>query len=205
MTVIQRKERERNARLKLIINAASDTFAKLGYHKTSMDLIAEKAELGKSTLYYYFRSKEALLITVLETGLKEFFETLENRISSESSTIDKIKSITITGAEFFSKNKNFFNFYVYLSAHPSLRKVVYKKFQPIIYKKLEVIKNVLQQAQKEKLIEQLPIEEITRIYGSLVMSMGIFTSPATTKKQLLKRAEMINEIFLNGIKINRDN
>ncbi len=203
MSVEQRKERERKARIDLIINSASEIFAKLGYHKTSMDLIAEKAELGKATLYYYFPSKEKLLISVLEEGLKDFFNSLEKVLSKIDDPLQKIETITLTGADFFSRNKNFFNLYIYLSAHPSLRKIVYQKIQPIIRKKLGIIKNVLREAQSEKLIKKCSLNELTQTFGSLVMSMGIFLQPETTKKQLEKRAKLINEIFLNGIKTKR--
>ncbi len=200
MSVAQRKERERKARIDLIIRAASETFAKLGYHNTSMDLIAEEAELGKSTLYYYFPSKEKLLVSVLENGLKEFFNSLENNLAGISDPLLKIETITLTGADFFSKNRNFFNLYIYLSAHPTLRKIVYGKIQPIIAKKLGIIGSVLKEAKTKRLIKNLSLNELTQIYGSLVMSMGIFLNPQTTKKQLEKRARLINEIFLTGIK-----
>lgn len=203
MSITQRKERERRARIELIVRSASEMFATLGYHKTSMDLIAEKAELGKSTLYYYFPSKEKLLVSVLEEGLKQFFNSLENNLSEVSNPLKKIETITLTSAEFFSKNKNFFNLYIYLSAHPTLRKIIYGKFQPIIAKKLGIIREVLEEAQNKKYIKNLPLTDLTQTYGSLVMSMGIFLRPDTTKKQLEKRAKLINEIFLDGIKISR--
>ncbi len=201
MSVLDRKKRERKARIELITKAASEMFATLGYHRTSMDLIAERAELGKSTLYYYFPSKEKLLISVLETGLKEFFHSLELNLGNVNDPLQKIEIITLTGAEFFSNNRNFFKLYLYLSAHPSLRKIIDEKIQPIIGKKLNIIRKVLHEAQTQKVIKKYPLSFLTQTYGSLVMSMGVFLQPETTKKQLEKRAGMINEIFFQGIKI----
>jgi len=44
------------------------------------------------------------------------------------------------------------------------------------------------------------VEELTEIFGSLVMGMGLFTHPPVTKKSLYRKAELILHIFLNGIR-----
>jgi AcrR family transcriptional regulator len=56
--------RERNKRrvTQRIISAASELFKTCGYHPTTMDDIAEKAEISRATLFNYFPSKEALLL-----------------------------------------------------------------------------------------------------------------------------------------------
>jgi AcrR family transcriptional regulator len=56
--------RERNKRrvTQRIISAASGLFKTCGYHSTTMDDIAEKAEISRGTLFNYFPSKEALLL-----------------------------------------------------------------------------------------------------------------------------------------------
>jgi AcrR family transcriptional regulator len=45
-----------------IISAASELFKTRGYHPTTMNDIAEKAEISRGTLFNYFQSKEALLL-----------------------------------------------------------------------------------------------------------------------------------------------
>ncbi|PKN72465.1 MAG: TetR/AcrR family transcriptional regulator, partial [Deltaproteobacteria bacterium HGW-Deltaproteobacteria-10] len=44
--------------------AAKRVFAKWGLNKTTMEDIAGEAGKGKSTLYYYFKSKEEIFETV---------------------------------------------------------------------------------------------------------------------------------------------
>ena len=41
-----------------ILAVAEKFFARFGIRKTTMDEIAKMARIGKSTLYYYFKSKE---------------------------------------------------------------------------------------------------------------------------------------------------
>ncbi len=60
-----RRQREREQRLETILGAAQTLFAGEGYHKASMEKIADTAEVSVGTLYFYFKNKEDLLITLL--------------------------------------------------------------------------------------------------------------------------------------------
>ncbi|RLD78380.1 MAG: TetR/AcrR family transcriptional regulator, partial [Bacteroidetes bacterium] len=49
-----------------ILDVAQSIFRKYGFKKTTMDEIAKAARKGKSTLYYYFKSKEEIFAAVIE-------------------------------------------------------------------------------------------------------------------------------------------
>jgi AcrR family transcriptional regulator len=59
--------RERNAARtrRAIYLAAMDSFAEHGYEDTTMEEIAQRAEIGSSTLYRYFPNKEAVILEPL--------------------------------------------------------------------------------------------------------------------------------------------
>ncbi|MFN4908693.1 MAG: helix-turn-helix domain-containing protein, partial [Bacteroidota bacterium] len=69
MGTIQRKERERDQRRKAILASARAAFVKHGIATTTMERIAQEAELAKGTLYLYFRSREELLMGLLADDL----------------------------------------------------------------------------------------------------------------------------------------
>jgi AcrR family transcriptional regulator len=48
-----------------ILFAAKDVFLELGFERASMDVIAERAETSKRTLYAHFESKEKLYLAVI--------------------------------------------------------------------------------------------------------------------------------------------
>lgn len=54
----------------LIMSVALEEFAEFGYHATSVNTIAKKANVSKGLLYNYFESKEDLLKGVIFGGLK---------------------------------------------------------------------------------------------------------------------------------------
>lgn len=78
MPVIQRKEeagvRRRmpaSDRRVLILEAARAAFAEGGYHRTSLEEIAEQAGVSKALLYEHFDSKRELHAAMLETHVTE--------------------------------------------------------------------------------------------------------------------------------------
>ena len=54
------------ARRKMILDIAAETFLEHGFERTSMSMIAERLGGSKATLYNYFKSKEELFLAVLD-------------------------------------------------------------------------------------------------------------------------------------------
>ncbi len=64
-----------------ILNSAALLFHKYGIKKTTMEDIAGGASMGKSTLYYYFKSKDEVYEMVLRGELKEFQQIITCALS----------------------------------------------------------------------------------------------------------------------------
>ncbi len=62
----ERRARERIARRETILDAARAIFADRGLLASTIDEIAERAEVAKGTIYLYFKSKEEMLMALLE-------------------------------------------------------------------------------------------------------------------------------------------
>jgi len=77
-----------------ILNAAESVFTKKGFDEARMDDIAEKTGLSKGTLYLYFKSKDDLIIAILDRIFKREFRQLENLKESETSSSDAIWKLT---------------------------------------------------------------------------------------------------------------
>ncbi len=199
MPIQDRQQREREARIQLILRSALTTFARHGYHGTSMDLIAEQAELGKATLYYYFKSKNELLSALLENGLMKFFRELEEKWEELSSPVDKITSVVEAGARFFQENPDYFKLYSYMMAHPAMRRQVFPRLRKVIGEKMARFREIFKEAQEQGIIRDMPIDELVAIFGSLVMGMGIFVHVPDRPINLEERAKLVIEVFLNGI------
>ena len=63
-------------RLEIIMHCAN-LFDKVGYHKASMQMLADEVGLGKPTLYHYFKSKSAILYAIHELHMDALLQGLE--------------------------------------------------------------------------------------------------------------------------------
>ena len=76
MGISERRERERHDRIQSILEAALHVFAREGLRPATIDAIAQEAQIGKGTIYYYFSSKEALLEELVANLSGEYFRGL---------------------------------------------------------------------------------------------------------------------------------
>ena len=66
-----RRAQERARRKEEILQAARAVFAQVGYRQTTVEAVAERAEVGKGTIYLYFENKESLRTELLLRALAE--------------------------------------------------------------------------------------------------------------------------------------
>ena len=64
-------EKIRLSRRKQIMDAALDLFASEGYSHCAISQLASHAGISKGLMYNYFKSKEALLMAIIEEGINE--------------------------------------------------------------------------------------------------------------------------------------
>ncbi|MDD2360111.1 MAG: helix-turn-helix domain containing protein, partial [Syntrophaceticus schinkii] len=57
-----------------ILDAAATLFADKGYYATTVEEIASRAGIGKSTVYEYFSSKDHIFQETLKEGLDSYME-----------------------------------------------------------------------------------------------------------------------------------
>ncbi|MGC8781632.1 MAG: TetR/AcrR family transcriptional regulator [Anaerolineae bacterium] len=77
MAPIDRREQERARRRQAILAAARAVFAQGGFHRATVEAIAQRAEVGKGTVYLYFENKEAILAELVLQALAELTARLQ--------------------------------------------------------------------------------------------------------------------------------
>jgi len=78
MAIADRKEREFKRREEDIIQAAFDLFAEHGIDCVTIEMIAEKAEVGKGTIYKHFISKNDIFAVLIIRQGHELIELLSS-------------------------------------------------------------------------------------------------------------------------------
>ncbi len=71
--------------------AAAAAFRESGYHNVNLAEIAERAGLSRAAMYYYFPTKEALVIDLIREPLMDNTRRLEEIVASEGTTASKVE------------------------------------------------------------------------------------------------------------------
>jgi AcrR family transcriptional regulator len=85
-----------------VIQAAAISFARNGYHGTTMDQIAEMLDVSKPTLYKYYKTKKELLHACDEKATERFLELARESRELDGTALDKIKHYQYRSVEFYT-------------------------------------------------------------------------------------------------------
>ena len=105
---LERKEREKEQRSKVIVDAAEQLFFSKTYDEITIEGIAKKAQFAKGTLYLYFKSKEALYYAVALRGVSVMNTMFNEAASQKKNGLEKAFAIGEAYCAFSDKYPEYF-------------------------------------------------------------------------------------------------
>ncbi|MDQ0382379.1 TetR/AcrR family transcriptional regulator [Amycolatopsis thermophila] len=81
-----RVQRKRGRRIQTIVTTAAELFGERGYDAVNLEDVAERLDVTKGSLYYYFSSKDELATAAIETLGREWTARLEALLAGMSGT-----------------------------------------------------------------------------------------------------------------------
>ena len=105
---VNRRERKREKKRCEIVDAAEQLFFSQGYSNTTMDQIAEKSDLSKGAIYFYFKSKEEIFRYIILRTLSSFGTRINEAFEREESGIMKLYESGKAIKDFFNEDRNHF-------------------------------------------------------------------------------------------------
>ena len=88
-----------------IKKAALKVFSEKGYHKATMSEIAEAADIGKGTIYWYWKSKQDLAYSLFFDMQNTNYNMVLKALSSKGPVINKFMNLSDDIVEYTQNNK----------------------------------------------------------------------------------------------------
>lgn len=181
-----------------IIDAARKVFSQYGFAKTTMDEIAQAAHKGKSSIYYYFTSKEEIFEAVVKTEANILKEEILAKIEATDDPLEKIKYYIISRMNGIKKLGNFYNamqndFLDHLQFIENARKE-YDQME------FDVICDILKEGNKKEVFD---IQDPRLVAMALITIMKGLEIPIfidTLHYDLENRIDDLLQLVYNGIK-----
>lgn len=95
-----------------ILAAANEVFLSKGFSKTNMQDIADKAGIGKGTIYEYFKSKDDLFVQALKYDHQSFTMQMSEEILKEELFFNKLTKLIESTENVFLERFGRINYFI---------------------------------------------------------------------------------------------
>lgn len=164
---MSRASRSADTREKML-EVAETRFAQLGYDGAHLESIASEVGVRKTALYYYFDSKEALYVAVLERMLLEFDHTISGVFGSEAPVAQQALHLSDTINDLLAERRNYSQILmrVFVDRFP----VDYARLAPILERVVGRVLEFHQRGVREGVFRKVS----SRHFFTSVLGMAIF-------------------------------
>lgn len=198
----QRKQREYEARREEILSAAESLFSKNGFFKTSMAEIAEVAQFAMGTLYKFFKSKEDIYISLVESKVEEMVLQLEQAVRKAESADERIREVIRVKLAFADQHRDFFR--IYVSEWSGFEWTVKSAFGDGVWKRylaqIDLVANLIKDGIKTGEFKKVnPKDTSLALHGMLNSTIYVWILQAGPKESLVDKGEWLGNLFLGGL------
>lgn len=193
---------------KKILEAAKKVFQEQGFSGARMQEIADRADINKSMLHYYFRSKDKLFQKVFQASMRQFFPKVFKILNSDLALVPKIERLVEAYYTMFQQHPHLPRFIIHeMNQHPDR----FKQF--INHVGIEIPEKFVKQIQDEvdtgSIKEIEPREFIINTIGLCVfpviarpMVETVFKMDEEEYQQFLqKRKKELPKFILNAVRV----
>ncbi len=115
MGVQERRERERQGRRTAVLDATRELVLERGFNGTTTKVIAERCELSEATLFFYFRNKDEILLSLLFEGIEFAADVLEKLIEADLPPRKRLQKLWDTYSLINREHPEYVHVFGYLS------------------------------------------------------------------------------------------
>lgn len=190
-----------------IFKAAQTIFEQRGFDGARMQEIADEAEINKSMLHYYYRSKDKLFQEVFRAGIKQVFPQVLAILNADISLKKKVNQIVDFYHNMFRENPHLPTFVTYeMNQHPDRFQEFIRQMNVQIPDKF--IEQVRQEVAAGNMIQIKPHQFLMNIVSLCMMPMlarqmvqTLFSLSNEEYFEFLEeRRQFISTIIFNGVK-----
>jgi len=185
------------ARSEVILVSAMEVFSEYGFYEADVDEIANRAKVGKGTVYNHFGNKRKLFLSVVEWGLETLNDKILTAVENITGVKNQIQKALRVYFEFFEHHKNFFR--VLIQERSNFREKTEKRFTKKYFSHLHLLENAIKEGiESDKLKRVDPHQCAILLIG---MSNALIYEWFCKKMdvRLSDRITIVEEIFLNGL------
>ena len=185
---------QQTARREEIIAVALRLIEENGFPKTSMREIAVSANMGKSSLYDFFKTKDEIVVYAVEKEIEETIQKVQRIIAEESSPEQCLRKIMLNH---LGVPKQYRTVLMWLNTESNYLEEEYQKRLKIArYAYQDIIKTVIENGVSAGIFRKTDANLMARLLINSVIAIVYTSRPSASPEKMME--ETMN-IFLHGI------
>jgi TetR/AcrR family fatty acid metabolism transcriptional regulator len=187
-----------NEKYQRILDAAVEVIAENGYFNSPVSAIASRAGVADGTVYLYFKSKDDLLRTAIDTTLGRFYEAVEARFKTIHDPREQLEYIAQVHLESSSVNRS-----MAVLMQTEMRqsaKFVAEFSHKHLVRYIQVVREVVRRGQQSGLFRRDISDAVVAhcLFGAVdeLLSSAVFTYREYDAKATAKQ---VLDVLLHGI------
>ncbi len=193
------KNSEKEARQKMILDAAERIFATKPYDKTSMREIADEAGISVSSIYRFFPDQEALIVEAAIRTTKNWIAIMEKiQIKNIDTPLKAFDQLINAYIDYISENNSYFQMMTILMSQGNIKKESYREIDNVLKNILDILDKVFISLGFKKNTRTLSRHFYISMTGIIVSYNKLqFDSRKKTVSLMKRHAKMSYELILN--------
>lgn len=199
---MSRREREKLARRREILEAARKVFGARGYEGATLDEVAREAEFAKGTLYSYFDSKADLFAELVEYEFDNVLAQAKEALKGEPDPSAAARAVIRVFLEFFESRADFYR--AALAYRETGKPQEVEKFRGLLMRRLGELGDLLGARLAAGIREGLFKEYDARFLGFLLLGIvhyySVYMLRYGNAGKLTDGTDMLCDIYLDGVR-----
>ncbi len=180
-----------------ILAAAKIEFAKKGFHGSLVSDIAERAGVGKGTIYNYFSNKEALFGSIIKEQMENFEKRIARLVSSDGNVKELLRGVArIHFDEFYSSKE-----VIEILVMEGLNKIgsVKEDFKQGILNIRDMVTQILDRGVERGEVREVDTQKVALIFLGLLWTILKHCIVLEEHDPDRRYGEVIEDVFFFGI------
>ena len=164
-------EAERQQKRQAILDAAASEIARYGYDRANINTIAERARIGRGTIYLYFDSKDEILDALLDTIGSLIDDTVRVCLDLDVSWRERLRALAQSFVALADEHRDFFR--VHVSALHGVNRDIGQPMTRWLLTSIKHLAAAFQHAMDQGAIISMPADTLAVLVLSALESLAL--------------------------------
>lgn len=185
-----------------IIEAAVSVFASQGFRGADVQAIADRASVGKGTVYRYFGDKAELFWATSYRVLDQHDRFLQQAIAIAERPLEQLRALCVAYGEFFEQHPDYLEIYVLDRAE--FRGQAPEKHLQRHEQMIQRFSEILATGMNDGSIRRLDARKTVVCLGSTLYGAVVFAAYSKANQSPREASAFAGDVFLRGIRADAD-